>query len=313
MTEQAPTTPETQGTPAPSPEAAPSSAPAPSLAPEASGAAPAAAEAPASAAPTGDQTKPSEAPAPEVSRDPTLLETHDAEAKAAEKKEDEKPSEPDKKAEDKAPDAKPEAKPEDKKPDEKPAEAKPDEKPAEPAPLEFELPEPLKATKPDDAMLAEFKTILTEGGEPKAVGEKLLNLYAKGMQAYHEHMRQEQVRAFNEVCDQWRTAAKADPQIGGAGHQTAMKAIARARDLLVSRAKPGTPEYQSDMDAFNQFLRATGAGDHPVFLRILHNASRYFDEPAPPRVPGNPPKDNGRAGNRASVLYDNPRSHVNRQ
>ncbi len=295
MTEQVPATPET--TPAPAPEAAPAPAP------EAASAAPAPAPEPApSPAPSGDTTaRESEASAPEVSREPTLLETHGAEAEAAEKKEGDKPAEADKKAETH------EAKPEDKK-------LEPEAKQPEPAPLEFELPEALKATKPDDALLGEFKTILTEGGEPKALGEKLLNLYAKSMQAYHEQMRQEQVRAFNEVCSQWRTAAKADPQIGGAGHQTAMRAIARARDLLVSRAKPGSPEYQSDMEAFNAFLRATGAGDHPVFLRMLHNAARYFDEPPPPLNPGNPPKDNGRGpGNRASVLYDNPRSHVNRQ
>ena len=59
--------------------------------------------------------------------------------------------------------------------------------------------------------------------------------------------------------------------------------------------------HPSDMPAFNEFLRTTGAGDHPMFLKLLHNASRYLDEGAAPANAGAPPPDAGKKPGRQGL------------
>lgn len=289
---------------APAPEAAP--------APETP---PPAAPAEAAAAPEA----PSVAPAPDAGAaaphdEPTLLEKHDAEAKATEPTSEpvaEKPAETEKKPE-AAPDPTAE-KPAEAKPADKPAE--PEAKPAEPAPVElkFDLPEALKNTKADDPILTEFKTVIGSGKTPQEIGQGLLDLHAKAMQSYADQVRDDQYKVFNETRKDWQNEVKSDPEIGGAGHQTAMKAIARARDFFVSSARPGSEKYAADMKAFNTFLHVTGAGDHPAFLKFLHNIARFADEPTLPPDNAKPPPDNGKERRGAKVLYDNPRSNLNRQ
>ena len=278
----------------PAPAAPVAGAPAPAVSPPAAETKPAegAAVLPPSAAP--------EIPPVELSTDkPTLLEKHvDAEKAAAAEKAPEV-KEPDKPAPAEA----------------KPAEVVPPPPPAEPIKFDFKMPEALKSTKADDPNMVAFATILGESPKsPQEAGQKLLDLHANAMAAYDAHLRAEQHKAFNQTREAWAKEVLADPEIGGAGHQTAMSAIARARDMLVSTARPGTPKYQSDLKAFDDFLRITGAGDNPVFLKVLHNAARYFDEPALPPESPRPPPDNGKSPRGgARVLYDNPRSNPNRQ
>lgn len=248
---------------APEPVAAPEPAPAPVVEPAA---------APAVVEPA--------APAAE----PTLLQKHDAEAaaKAA------KPAEP----------AKPEAaKPAEAKPAEpaKPVEAKPADAPkpegepapaAEPAALEpveykYELPETIKL---DDATRTSFHTALDAfRTDPAAGAQGLIDLHNKTMTDYAKSVADEQHKVWNDTRKGWQTEVMADEQLGGAGFQTTMGAIARMRDLLVPEGRRA---------AFDSFLQVTGAGDHPEFLRILHNAARLYDEA--PMAPPNPrPAPNG--------------------
>lgn len=171
----------------------------------------------------------------------------------------------------------------------------------------FRLPEPLRSTQP--AELAELTGLLAPIRAPVEVGQQLLDLHAAKMQAYAEHLTREQIRVFNGTVRGWEAEAMADPQIGGAGFQTAQSAIARMRDMLVSSAPYGSDQRAADMAAFETFLRVTGAGSHPAFLRLLHNAARYFDEPQL-NMPANPmpPKDIGRAprGNGMAAIYKQP-------
>lgn len=262
---------------------------------------------------------------------PKLSEAAKAEAKSAEPakdapKSDAKPAETDKKP---AETAKAEEKPKtDAKAEAPKAEAKPDEaaKAAADAAraaeiqtiansLKFELPEQLKSTKADDPIFAGFRTAIAEATkDPVAGGQKLLNLHAEAMETFAKQIEERQHKGFNDYRDDLAKQVLSDEQIGGAGHQTAMRAIARMRDLLVSSAKPGTAEYQADQKALTQFMRLTGAGDHPIFLKMLHNAARFFDEPGLPPENPRPPTDNGRApGDRRRTIYDHPRSNVNRQ
>jgi hypothetical protein len=268
-------------------------------------------------APNTEQPKPAE---PE--RTPTLLEKFDAE-KAAEAKPADKPAEAAKAADAARPaePAKDAAKPaEAPKPAEgKPAETKSAEaaKPAEPAkpePVEYKytLPETLKV---DDARKTELHAAFDEFRTNPAEGsQKLIDLHNKAMTEYAEQVRRDQFTTFNKLKADKEVVWMGDPEIGGSGYRTAMKAIARTRDDFVSSAEPGTPKYESDWKEFKEFLAFTGAGSWPAFGRLLHNLSGYVTERTAEQNPVDikPPKDIGRApGSFKETMYDNPRSHSN--
>lgn len=265
-------------------------------------AAPAAAV-PEVAAPAVEVAAP-EAPAPQLS----LLQQFDKDAA--------KPAEPEVKP---AEAAKPEgdAKPAEAKPAEKPVEAKPGEKPAEAKPAEAAKPEPAKiepvayeyalpeTLKMDDATKGEFHTALDAfRTDPLKGAQPLIELHNKTMQTYADSLAQQQRDVWNDTRKGWNTEVLADEQIGGSGHQTAMGAIARMRDMFV-------PE--KDRAAFESFLSVTGAGDHPAFLKMLHNAARFYDEPAMPPPNVKPAPNGANPNGRRATLYDHPRSHPNRQ
>jgi len=214
-----------------------------------------------------------------------------------------------------------------------PKEAKPEDKPAEPkpeaeaplpvveapplAPVEYKysLPETVKL---DDALKTELHGALDEfRANPAEGAQKLLDMYARETTRFaEEYDRQSlanQHAAFANTRKEWKTRWAASEDIGGAGYDTSLKAMCRVRDLVVSSAKPGTPQYQNDWNEFLEFCAVTGAGDHPAFARLLHNAARFVDEApiAPPnarngaalaKVNARPP------GSFKEVMYDHPRS-----
>jgi hypothetical protein len=237
-------------------------------------------------------------PVKTVAETPTLLEEIGA---------DDKP-----KAEEKPVEAKPAEKPAEAKPEEvKPAEVKAEEKPAEVKPAEPVKPEPVayeyalpETIKMDDALKGTFHTALDSfRADPAKGAQGLIDLHNQTMTDYANHLAAEQQRVFSETRKDWRKQVMADEQLGGSGYQTTMKAVARMRDLAV-------PE--KDRASFNEFLRITGAGDHPAFLKAMHNFARFFDEaPLPPPNPSPPPNNGRQPGKR--VLYDHPRSAGSRQ
>jgi hypothetical protein len=188
----------------------------------------------------------------------------------------------------------------------KPAEPAPivEPKPAEPAvaePIsypEWKLPDGVQA---DKEALGKYTELLAEHRIAPEIGQALLDRHTVAMQQYAEHLSREQHRVFGETRAQWNKEIMADPELGGAGHQTAMGAIARMRDRFISSAKPGTEQYRSDEAAFNQFLAITGAGDHPQFHKMLHRIASVMDEPrlpppnAGPVANGGAPKKSGMA------------------
>lgn len=195
----------------------------------------------------------------------------------------------------------------------KPAEAAPPVvAPFEPVKYEFEMPDGLRA---DAAKVDAFTGILNEAKLPaelgKDVGQKLLGLHNEAAAEYRDFLAREQHRVFNETRDNWNKDVLAHPEIGGAGHVTAMRAIARVRDAVISSAAPGTPQYEADAAAYEDFLRVTGAGDHPAHLAMMHRMAKFIDEPQhgdlPPRI-GVPPTNGIKPGNFKQVMYDNPRS-----
>jgi hypothetical protein len=172
--------------------------------------------------------------------------------------------------------------------------------PVAPAPVEYKytLPETIQM---DDGMRSEVHKAFDDfRANPSEGAQELINLHEKTMRDYAQFLQNEQHRIFAETRQNWAKEVLADPEIGGSGHQTAMGAIARMRDLLV-------PER--DRPAFEDFLRTTGAGDHPQFLKLLHQAARYYDEPTlPPPNPRPAPGNGQRPSRRLRDVYDHPRS-----
>lgn len=262
---------------------------------------------PAEAAVSSSAPAPAEAPKPELTTDkPSLLEQIASPG--------EKPAEPAKPAEAKPEGEKPaaEAKPGEAKPAETPAaEAKPAEaaQPAEPlAPIEYKFEWPEAVTPVADKVTA-FTDILNEGRVSPEIAQKFVNLHAEALQTATTQMFADQHRVFNEMRKSWNTEIMADEVLGGAGHQTAMQAVARARDALVPSEMLEPRKYDDGsprLSQFEEFLRVTGAGDHPVFARILHNADRFISEAPFTPIEIAPPPNNGRApGDRFARLYPN--------
>lgn len=294
----APAVPEKEPVPAPAPEPAPAPQPDPAPQPE--------------PAPQPDSAPAAEA-APE--RTPSLLETAEApgqkenEAAAA----GDKPAEPPKEG-DQPKDAKAEEKPEEpaKEGDQpKPEEAKAEEKAAEPPalePVEYEYTVPEQIVM-DDARRGQFKEAL-DGfrADPKAGAQKLLDMHTEALVAHDKAVRQQQWDVFNETKKGWRDQVLADEMIGGAGHRTAMTAIATARNAFVSDHPFGSKEYKADVAEFVNALDSTGAGDHPAILKFIYRVARRMNEPAAPHVLDLKPAPDAHRRKGGDTLYDNDRS-----
>lgn len=202
------------------------------------------------------------------------------------------------------------------KPGEKPVVAAPEQPaPAAEAPVEYKytLPETLKL---DDPGKAEVHKLFDEfRSNPAENVQKLVDYHAKAMNDYAEGLEKDTLRrqndAFRDTRKGWTQEVMSDPELGGSKHQTAMAAVARMRDLLVPKEMMEArqwPNGQPRMSQFEEFLRVTGAGDHPAFLRVLHNAARFFDEPQANQLPTEikPSPTNGKAPGSRSLYAPRP-------
>ena len=163
-------------------------------------------------------------------------------------------------------------------------------KAAEPVKYEaFVWPEGIKV---DETVLGKATETLSKIGVKQEDAQHLLTLHAEQMQTWAEKLVADQHKAWSETRKGWRDQVLADEQLGGAGHQTAMQAVARARDMFVG---------DKDKAEFETFLRTTGAGDNPAFLRFLHNVARWSDEPVAPSIQGGPSKLNGSPGGKQGM------------
>ena len=259
-----------------------------------------AAPAPAVEAPVAAPAVEPAAAAPEAPKHPheipTLLETFKAPgtepAKAAEKVAEApvveaKPA--DAKPAEVKPETKVEAKPDAEKPatEEKAAEAEPES----PVEYKFEFPDHVK---PQDEKVAAFTEFAREHKLTPEAAQKAVGYFNEAATAFVQEQAAKQVQVWNDTRAGWRKDVLADPMIGGAGHMHAMGVVARVRDMTISDAQPGTPQYEKDAKEVDDFLRTTGAGDHPAFLKMLYRAGARLDEPKQPHIPPQPPKNNGK-------------------
>lgn len=179
----------------------------------------------------------------------------------------------------------------------------------EPVKYELKLPEGVPV---DQEKLTAYTGLLQERGIAPEVGQQLLDMHHESINQVATALAKHQWDAFGETRRGWRTEIMADEQLGGSGHQTTMQAVARVRDGFISRAPEGSPQRLADEKKFEEFLRVTGAGDHPAFIRLLHNVAAALDEPAAPAPGYTPPKDIGRPAGKQGTMYDHPTSHRQR-
>lgn len=211
---------------------------------------------------------------------PTLLETLKAPA----------PPEPIKE------DVKPEAKPaEPAKVEAKPAETKPEEAkpeaPSEPVEYKFEWSEHVK---PEAAKVEAWISLAREVRMPPEAAQKAVGLFNEAANAFVADQQRKQIEVWNNTQEEWKKLALASHVIGGAGHPHAMGAIARVRDELTYRmSKAHASKYEDQKNRVENFLRVTGAGNHPVFLEMMHAVAEFIDEPRAPVGNPNPTKTNG--------------------
>lgn len=165
---------------------------------------------------------------------------------------------------------------------------------------EWKFPEGIQG---DKATLDQFTSFLGEHRIAPEVGQALLDQHIAALNTYGQHLQNEQHRIWLETRQNWVKQSMADPQIGGAGHQTAMGAIARMRDMLASDSPQGSEQHKKDLAELSQVLDFTGMGDHPVFLKFVHRIARYLDEPALPPPNIQPAPGNGRAPKRLRDIY----------
>ena len=189
-----------------------------------------------------------------------------------------------------------------------PAELKPVEAPVEPTPAPaavsidpkaLKLPEGFTA-KPEQ--LGEFATLFSDANlAAPDKAQKLLDMHTAALKSYAEDLQKStydrQVSTFLDTRANWRKSVMADPEFGGAGYKTAMAAVARMRDMFMSREPRGSAAHAAQEKEFVDMLRLTGAGDHPAMVRYLHNVARVFDEAAPPPPNPRPPPDVGKNPN----------------
>jgi hypothetical protein len=166
--------------------------------------------------------------------------------------------------------------------------------PPQPVAYDFKLPEGVTVSKPE--ALAEVTGIFRDLGIPPEKAQGLIDRHVSELQAFaaqtEEAASRRQWDVWNDTQRAWEAEVLADPELGGAGHDTAMQRIADVRDQFVP---------DKDRAAFEQFLSVTGAGSHPAFLRFVNNVAKWYTEPPPPSVQIRPPPQPRGKGGRGGM------------
>lgn len=152
----------------------------------------------------------------------------------------------------------------------------------------------------DNEKLGEYQQLLAQHRLPQEIGQKFIDMHIQALQNVVNEAQSSHANQIKTQRENWRNQVKSDDQLGGAGFQTTLQSVAKMRDMFYP---------QERIQEFNDFLRETGAGDHPVFWRLLNNVAKKFGEPVIPTIQPQPPKDRGpKPGDRKTTLYDHPSS-----
>ena len=123
----------------------------------------------------------------------------------------------------------------------------------------------MEGVTPNDAALADFKTLAREFGLSKAKAQKLVDLQNRiareGFDAAVKRYDEEQ----RAITDKWEATVKADPELGGTAFKENMKI---ARSVF---SKLGVPE------AYDVIME-TPLSSNPAILRLLYRAGKALGE-----------------------------------
>ena len=123
----------------------------------------------------------------------------------------------------------------------------------------------MEGVTPNDAALADFKTLAREFGLSKAKAQKLVDLQNRiareGFDAAVKRYDEEQ----RAITDKWEATVKADPELGGTAFKENMKI---ARSVF---AKLDVPE------AYDVIME-TPLSSNPALLRLLYRAGKALGE-----------------------------------
>lgn len=153
--------------------------------------------------------------------------------------------------------------------------------PAKPAPIEYAYTLPETVALPDE-MREEFHGIMSEfaatPGAPETQ-QKLVDFHlarlGDGIAEYNRTMR----KSWDDMNEGWAKEVQTDPVMGGNAIDSTLQAVAYVRDNFVSLEDRGTPAYQKAKADLDSMMELTGAGNHPAFIRLMHNISQVLNEP----------------------------------
>lgn len=155
------------------------------------------------------------------------------------------------------------------------------------AEYKFELPE---GFKPDEAKMTTFRELAAKRGLDQTEAQELLNLGLDQAKTTGEAVLANIENQWNTTLETWKTELQADPDIGGAKTEGALRVIGRALDEY------GSPEARQAFDL-------TGAGWNPAIVRFVHKMAAALSE-------GQPVIPKGPTGQRAKTpggrLYSSP-------
>lgn len=157
--------------------------------------------------------------------------------------------------------------------------AKTDDKGAPEAYAEFTLPENVVMDSP---VMDEFKAVAKETGLSQEAAQKMVTLAAKMQTNVVDKLRTH----VDSTAKEWETAAKADPEIGGAKFGENLGFAKKALETF------GTPEL-------NALLKESRMGSNPEVVRFMVRAGKAISQDGfvPGRAAAAAAKDT------ASVLY----------
>lgn len=144
---------------------------------------------------------------------------------------------------------------------------------------DFVMPEGLTL---DETALADANPIFKELGLSQEKAQKVVDLYAKQVQAGS----QTQIDNFNQLVSDWGEQSKNDKEFGGDKFEENVKVAHSAI------AKYGTPELK-------QLLNDHGVGSHPEVVRFMVRVGHTLKED----VPGSSGANTSAASDRVDILY----------
>lgn len=145
----------------------------------------------------------------------------------------------------------------------------------EPAPLPtyepFKMPEGIIL---EDTKLVEFNKELAEfeienkadHAKVQAFGQKLIDRYTAELQHIQENIQKQ----LDTIVSGWKEAFDKDSEIGGNRRDTTVKNVQKAVE-----AHAGTAEQLAE---FRSFVNETRTGEHPAFIRLVHNMDRALKD-----------------------------------